>query len=74
MYVLNISVNELSADLYYDEYSVALKEFKECVIEMLVKPDFDNDDMIMKITDNHALFVVQSGNASYKIELSCKGE
>lgn len=74
MYVLNISVDELSADLHYDNYLVALKEFKECVIEMLVKPDFDNDDMIMKITNNHALFVVQSGNASYKIELTYKEE
>ena len=74
MYVMNISVGELKADLHYNDFEEALVEFKDCVLEVFQNPRFKGDDMIMKINADYALLMIQSGNDCYKIELKNEEE
>ena len=69
MFKLTMSVDELVVDMRYTDYDKALIEFKECVVELLMKPECAHDDMIMKISSNYALFMVQAENTCYKLEL-----
>ena len=74
MFKLTISVDELVVDMKYTDYDKALFEFKDCVIDLMNKPECAHDDMIMKITDNYALFIAQSGYSVYKLELEIDKE
>ena len=74
MFKLTISVDELVVDMKYTDFVKALFEFKECVIELLGKPECAHDDMIMKITNNYAMFMAQAENSCYKLELQIDKE
>lgn len=72
MYTMKMEVDELKAIVHYDDFATAIKEFKECVVEVFDKTD-ENDNYIMKITQDYALFIVECKLVNFRIEL-VKGE
>lgn len=68
MYIMKMKVDENEVVLHYNDYAVALEEFKECVIEVFGKTN-EQDNYIMKITKDYALFIVECSKVSMKIEL-----
>lgn len=74
MFKLTISVDELVVDMKYTDYDKALFEFKDCVIDLLNRPECAHDDMIMKIDKHYALFIAQSDSNVYKLELQIDEE
>ena len=68
MYEININVDELKVRLLYLNYEKALFEFKDCVHEIL-NLSKDEDDVIMKLSNNYGICVLQNDECEYKIEL-----
>lgn len=68
MYTMKMNVDEHEAILHYNDYAVALEEFKDCVVEVFGKTN-EHDNYIMKITKDYAIFIVDCKKVSMKIEL-----
>ena len=69
MYRLQLKVNELETNLMYNDYAMALIDFKDCVCDVFDKTD-ERDEYMMKITKDYAIFVVECKEASFKVELT----
>ena len=69
MYRLQLKVNELETNLLYNDYAMALVDFKDCVCDVFDKTD-ERDEYMMKITKDYAIFVVECKEASFKVELT----
>lgn len=69
MYEMVMEVDEHKAVVYYNDFAMALTEFKECVVEVFDKTN-ENDSYIMKIDKDYAIFVVQCKLVKFKIELT----
>lgn len=68
MYEININVDELKVRLLYLNYEKALFEFKDCVHEIL-NLSKDEDDIIMKLSNEYGICLLQNDEYEYKIEL-----
>ena len=69
MYRLQLKVNELETNLMYNDYAMALVDFKQCVCDVFEKTD-ERDEYMMRITKDYAIFVVECKEASFKVELT----
>ncbi len=68
MYEMIMEVDDHKAVVWYNDFAMALLEFKECVVDVFDKTN-ETDDYIMKITKDYALFIVQCKLVKFKIEL-----
>lgn len=69
MYRLEMEVGENVAILDYNDFALALQEFKDCVVEVFSKTN-ETDDYIMKITKDYAIFKVQCKLVMFRVELT----
>lgn len=72
MYTLRMEVDELKATMHYNDFAMALEEFKDCVVEVFSKTN-EMDDYIMKISQEYAIFIVECSKVKFKVEIT-KGE
>lgn len=68
MYRLEMEVGDKQAILDYNDFALALEEFKDCVTEVFSKTN-EKDDYIMKITKDYAIFIVQCKLVRFRVEL-----
>ena len=69
MYRMQMKVNDLEANMLYNDFAMALVEFKECVADVFSKTD-ERDVYMMKIADEYAIFMVECLEASFKVEIT----
>ena len=73
MYEILIKVDDLNVKLIYTNVEKALKEFKDCVHELLTLSQPD-DDIILKLNSDYGICILQNDKFEYKLEMKPKGD